>query len=136
MSPALQLPQTPPISSAEVLFGHDTTERIVAVEPGERAVTYWRRLEDARVVQESEPFRPWILLTEPTDLINHPPSELDGDGFRFLYEFVSWRDFQASVALVRDRHLENLTYGNGAKLALLRSGKTLFKGMALPDVRR
>ena len=38
--------------------------------------------------------------------------------------------------MVRDNHLSNLTYPGGAKMALIRSGKTLFKGMTFEDIVR
>ncbi len=142
--PQLSLPEaateSPPQRAmsryASTLFGADSTERIVAVEPGERSMVLWRRLEDGSVERSEVPFVPWLLLAAPVPALGYTPRELKGDGFRYLYELPTWSDFQNALAYVRDSHLENLAYSNGAKQALVRSGKTLFKGMTMADVAR
>jgi DNA polymerase elongation subunit (family B) len=135
---------------AEILFGQDPMERIVAIEPGETHVTLWRRLEDGSIEALREPFRPWILLTGPYTPPPHAvempmapgslrgiePILLEGEGYRCLYEFPGWRAFQDARFLLRDEHVAHLTYPSAARLYLIRSGKTLFKGMTMQDVVR
>ncbi len=123
-------------SAVSILFGVDTTERIVAVEPGDRTLRIWRRLADDSVELTEESFHPWALLTSPHPMLPGAPTELEGDGFRFLYEFPSWGEFLSAHSFLRDQHVESLAYSNGAKQALVRCGKTLFKGMKMSDVVR
>jgi DNA polymerase I len=150
-----QGPSPQPLSDAQyrcadILFGQDPTERIVAIEPGETHVTLWRRLQDGSIQLQREPFRPWILLSNPYtpppsapeipvaagSLREIEPIELEGEGYRYLYEFPSWRAFQDARFLLRDQHVAHLTYPSAARLYLIRSGKTLFKGMTMQDVVR
>jgi len=119
-----------------VLFGADPTQRIVAVEPGDTSVSIWRRLEDDRVEHWEEPFRPWLITRAPNPLIGADPEELEGQGFRYLYEFTSLGEYRAAVTHLRDNHVEHLTAATPARLALMHSGKTLFKGMRFDDIVR
>ncbi len=130
-----QLPMSTPGHEA-ILFGTDPTERIVAVEPGDRSLHVWRRLPDDTLEHSEEPFRPWLLLTEPHPGLAAPYRKLEGDGFNLLYEFASWSDFLNANMMVRDQHVSSLSYANGSKQALLMCGKTLFKGMQMGEVLR
>jgi DNA polymerase I len=132
---------TPPqseISSAQALFGTDPTPGIVAVEPDPEEGIWLFRREGDRVLRERAPFRPWILLTEIPS-ISLPAAqytELAGEGYRALAEFPTQAAYQEARFRVRDEHLANLTYPSGAKMALVRSGMTLFKGMTFDDIVR
>ncbi|MGC8667379.1 MAG: DNA polymerase domain-containing protein [Chthonomonadales bacterium] len=119
-----------------VLFGADPTPRIVAVEPGDAAMVVWRRLEDGRVEQTEEPFRPWLITRAHNPLLGVEPQELEGEGFRYLYEFASLEEYRSALAHLRDNHVEHLTANTPARLALIITGKTLFKGMRFDDIVR
>jgi DNA polymerase elongation subunit (family B) len=126
------------LSSSAALFGSDATEGIVAVEPDyeEGVLVYLRAAEGLR--RERAPYRPWILLTEPPPfpLPRAEFTELEGAGYRVLAEFPTQALYTEALFLVRDSHLSHLTYPGSAKMALLRSGKTLFKGMTFSDIVR
>jgi DNA polymerase elongation subunit (family B) len=119
-----------------ILYGHDTTARIVAAEPSESKLSVFRRLHDDTIERATEELRPWILLMAPRPGLETPSQVLDGEGFRFLYELPSLGQFQEVRRRLRDEHAEHLTYGGAVKLSLMRNGKTLFKGMSLQDVVR
>lgn len=124
--------------AADALFGHDPTERIVSVELDyEEGLSIYRRLESG-VVREQAPFHPWILLTRVPE-ISLPDAEftsLQGEGYSVLAEFPGMSAYQEARFRIREAHLDNLTYPAGAKMALIRSGMTLFKGMSFEDVHR
>ena len=126
------------IAPDEALFGCDPTEGIVALEPGfdESAVCY--RRVNGQIVRERVPFRPWMLLAKrpSAPLPDCEISELEGDGLNLLAEFADQSAFQAARFRVRDEHIETLSYPSPAKMALIRSGQTLFKGMTFEDVVR
>jgi DNA polymerase I len=126
------------ITGAEALFGTDLTQRIVAVEPDPQEGVWLYRRNRNGVARERAPYKPWILLTErpAIPLIGAQFTDLDGDGFRVLAEFPNTATYQEARFRVRDEHLSNLTYPGGAKMALLRSGQTLFKGMTFEDIVR
>ncbi len=108
----------------------------VELDRGTGTVVYRRTQEGVR--QERSPFQPWILLAErpSSPLPGADYSHLDGIGLNVLAEFASQDDFRAARFEIRDRHLPHLTYAGGAKPALVRSGRTLFKGMTFHDIVR
>ncbi|HZO89622.1 MAG TPA: 3'-5' exonuclease [Chthonomonadaceae bacterium] len=127
-----------PITSAATLFGHDPTECLVAVEPDrEEGVWLYFREKDG-VRRARAPYKPWILLTEPPTipLPGAQLTELEGEGYRILAEFTNQAAYQEARFRVRDEHIEHLTYPGGAKMVLIRSGQTLFKGMTFQDITR
>ena len=127
-----------PITSVQALFGQDETPNIVAVEPDYNEGVWIYRREGETVARERAPYKPWILLTEipALELNGAEYMELAGDGYKVLAEFPSQNLYQQARFVVRDNHLSNLTYPGGAKMALIRSGKTLFKGMTFDDIVR
>jgi DNA polymerase elongation subunit (family B) len=149
------------ISSAEALFGRNPTERIVAAEPDyeEGLWLYFRDTGNGQpaagnrgeptpytlsptpqpaVRRERVPYKPWILLTEPPSepLPGAQLTQLDGEGYRVLAEFPTQGAYREARFQVRERHIQNLTYSGGPKMALIRSGQTLFKGMTFDEVVR
>lgn len=135
-TPEAPEPPAPDNRHAAILFGQDPTERIVAVEPLENRLCLWLRRPDDTVETAHEPFRPWLLLTAPHPGLGGEPRELEGEGFRYLYEFPTWSAFQDARFRLREEHVEQLSYPTATKQALVRSGKTLFKGMTMADVVR
>src|SRR5690349_23499953 len=83
------LPKSKP-DHETILFGQDPAHRIVAIEPSEKSLNIWQRDESGSILKSSEPFKPWLLLAAPNSLLKFEPSELEGEGFRNLYEFESW----------------------------------------------
>ena len=126
------------MTSEEALFGLDPTTNIVAVEPDYQQGVWLYRRNGTQVSREFLDFKPWILLTEmpPFPLPDAKFTELDGPGYRLLAEFDTQQAYQEGRFRIRDAHLSNLTYPGGAKMALIRSGMTLFKGMTFEDVVR
>ncbi len=121
-----------------LIYGQDSTTGIVAVEPDyEEGVWIYRR-SGATVRRERAPYRPWMLLTRLPDfeLAGADYTELEGEGYRLLAEFNGQQSYQAARFRLRDAHVEHLTYAGGAKMALIRSGQTLFKGMTFDDIVR
>jgi len=137
-----------PFYDNPLLFGHDASRGLLAFEAAEASVRIYARQGD-RVVVTDEPFRPFLLLTDP-DLLKGFKGDadltpLDGEGvFRWLAECSAWPE-----ALKAREHCQRLSEkGPGAPDApyrflndavhqfLLRSGKTSFLGMTLGDLRR
>ena len=126
------------VPGEQALFGQDDTPCLVAVEPDyNEGVVLYRRLE-GKIERETAPYRPWILLTEKpsVELPGAEYTELEGDGYHVLAEFPSQNLYGEARFRVREAHLSNLTYPGGAKMALVRSGKTLFKSMTFEEVVR
>src|SRR6266545_4117934 len=136
-----------PFYDNRLLFGRAAIPGQVAFEASDETVRVYSQEEVTRA--SDEPFRPFLLLTDP-DLLKGFKGEatvvpLDGDGaYRWLAGFRSW----AHCAKARD-HCQQLS-GRAAGAAespyrflsdpvhqfLLRTGRTSFLGMAFQDLRR
>ncbi len=133
----------------EALFGADPEEGIVAVKPeGDAAVRLWVR-NGERVGTRVEPFRPFVLLESPALLEGFPlPFEtqpLEGDrALRALATFGTFsaaakaKDFlQKKTGLSPSKAETPYSYFSDPVHAfLLRTGKTLFKGMPFESACR
>lgn len=122
----------------ETLYGHDSTECIVAAEPDYDAGYWLYRRIGGSIQREHAPGKPWLLLTKPPE-ISLPDADyttLDGKGYTVLAEFPTQNAYQEARFRVRDAHVQHLTYAGGAKMGLMRSGQTLFRGMTFEDVNR
>ena len=120
-----------------VLFGWDTTDRIVAAEVRLGSLLLWRRMPDDTLELIERPFLPWILVTSPHDVPETAVrTDLEGDGYAFLAEFRRADDCSRARMDLRERHAEYIGYTSDARMALSRAGMTLFKGMSMGDVRR
>lgn len=138
----------PHLEDNPILFGADGTERIVAAELAGRFIRLFIRT-DHGVVFRDDPFHPFILLASPSLLEGFPrPAdcrELSGPGnFRFLASFRDWHDcLQAKEFLSRHTGFTPsaatapyLYLSDPVHQHLLLSGKTLFKGIEFPELRR
>jgi DNA polymerase, archaea type len=129
---------TPNSDFSAGLFGQNPETHIVAVEPDfNEGVWIYKRTSNG-VQRSLEPFQPWVLLTAPPpfDLSAAQITELNGEGYTHLVEFENQAAYTNGRFLIRDAHLSNLTYPGGGKSALIRSGRTLFKGMTFDDIVR
>ena len=134
------MPEIPTINTeySPALFGADPEPHIVAVEPDYNEGVWIYRRTTQGVTREKEAFRPWILLTAvPSfDLPSAEISTLQGDGYNVCVEFENQSAYTQGRFLIRDAHLSNTTYPGGGKMALIRSGRTLFKGMTFDEIVR
>lgn len=129
----MKLPDNP------VLFGHDTTPGIVAVEPaGNSDVTVYRRVGD-KIEAERASFEPFLWLPEPVFLQGFDGkveyAELRGTGhYKCVARFAGWQDFQrARRFLARSDHL---AFNDPGQQYLAATGRTLFKGMRFDQLHR
>ena len=119
-----------------VLFGSDPTEKIVAVETGERETTLFVR-EGEETVTRSVPFVPWLAMDRERHFPGAETTELAGEGYNWLVKFPQgWRAYQEAKRTLRDEHAGVCQYGSAIKQFLVASGLTLFKGMAFDDLKR
>jgi DNA polymerase elongation subunit (family B) len=123
----------------QALFGQDETPRIVAVEtdtdPGETAVLFLRQ-KDGSTRQQVVAFRPWLALREERILPDSQGSTLQGNGYPYLVTFDSWKAYQNARRILSTEQRDYLNYGSAVKQFLISTGRTLFKGMAFPDICR
>lgn len=124
----------------QALFGSDITARMIAVEPDlkKNTVCLLFRDKNGTMRDEEVPLVPWLLLREYRALPEAEYETLEGSENRYTIrvQFPSWRAFQDAQRVLRDERRDYLSYGSPTKQFLIASGRTLFKQMAFPDIRR
>ncbi|HLJ53810.1 MAG TPA: 3'-5' exonuclease [Chthonomonadaceae bacterium] len=120
------------------LFGADPAAGLVAIELDETEGALAYRRTEAGVRAERMAFKPWILLLDRPEFVlpDAAYSELEGPGYNVLAEFDTVQAYRSARFQLQDRHVASVTYAGGAKMAFIRSGRTLFKGMTFDDVVR
>ena len=118
------------------LYGGDSTPGIVAVETRDDTAILLRRTKGGEIFQETAEFRPWVILREDRPLPDSQVTKLEGGGYNHLIQFATWRAYLDGKRILRDEQRDMLSYGSASKQFLLGTGRTLFKGMLFPDLRR
>lgn len=138
-----------------LLYGHDDTTRIVAVQPvtdqgnARGHVRIWRRSEDGLNVLLSEvPFYPFVFVSDIRHLTGFDRSRYRFQPLRgrlhfdHLVVFSNWKDYWNGVRHINrkakeaEESLPTYTIPSPAQQYLMQSGKTLFKGMGFDDLHR
>lgn len=146
----MNAPDLPDTDAATLLYGHDPTERIVALHLADRGrMRVYRRLADDTVVHEDEPFHPFFLLDDIEYLRGFPRDrfqfqELAGrNAFGHLVVFPDlgayWdalRHVRQSAETEKARPDAVSLVGSPEQQYLAQTGRTLFKGMELHDLHR
>lgn len=142
--------QPPVFHKNAVLFGHDSTPRLLAFElDGDDGIRVFVRRPDGRVESQIHPFRPFVLLAS-TELLSGWTGGFDvealaGEGlYRFLVLFHGWND-----ALKARAHLTKATgrtqtaldasflfLGDPIQQYLMLSGQTHFLELPFRELRR
>ena len=143
--PALDTPD-----DLALLYGHDPSERIVALHPvGPATMRLYRRRLPDEVTTEDVRVHPFFFLSD-IDLLRGFPrdrfqfQELAGPGFyRYLVAlpdrgsyFDAIRHVARAAETEKTRPDEVYTPGGPEQQYLMQSGRTLFKGMAFEDLKR
>jgi DNA polymerase elongation subunit (family B) len=144
------IPTAPVFHQNAVLFGHDSSPRLLAFElVGENRIRVYARSAEGRATTELRDFRPFLLLAG-TDLLTgwgggYDVEPLHGDGlYRFLVLFHGWGD-----ALKARAHLQKVA-GRAQTVAdapflflsdpvqqyLMRTGQTHFLELPFAELRR
>lgn len=123
----------------QLLFGADKTERIVAIELGETGtVRVHRRAKDGGTVAEVEPFHPFVWAdADVSDLGLENAQKLAGDlKYNWLITADSWKELIALRNGLKAAGRSFFAFSDPVQHYLTATGRTLFKGLALEDVKR
>ncbi len=122
-----------------LLFGSDPTPRIVAVEMGDTGtVRVYRRDKDGGTAVEIEPFHPFVWADgDVADLGLENAEKLTGDlRYNWLITADSWKELIALRNGLKSAGRSFFALSDPVQHYLTATGRTLFKGMALEEVRR
>jgi DNA polymerase elongation subunit (family B) len=122
----------------ELLFGSDPTPRIVAIELGETGtVKVYRREEDGSTASDIEPFHPFVWCDSDVTDLNIDAEKLAGDlryGWRISVN--SWKELIALRNGLKNAGRSFFALSDPVQHYLTHTGRTLFKGLALTELRR
>ena len=121
-----------------VLYGPNNTENIVAIEANVKggAQLFIRHTEGVSI--ENADFRPWILIKDQPNfsMPEYQLTELNGEGYRLLIDFTTMAECQEARTRLKEEHISYISPFNSARMALTRSGQTLFKSMNFEEIVR
>jgi DNA polymerase elongation subunit (family B) len=123
----------------QLLFGADPTERIVAIEMGETGtVRVHRRDGDGSTVVDVEPFHPFVWAdADVADLGLTIAEKLAGDlKYNWLVTVDSWKELIALRNGLKNAGRSYFAFSDPVQHYLTASGRTLFKGMAMGELKR
>jgi len=123
----------------KLLFGADSTPGIVAIELGDTGtVRVYRREKDGSTTVEIEPFHPFVWAdADAADLGMENAEKLAGDlRYRWLITVESWKQLIALRNGLKSAGRSFFAFSDPVQHYLTATGRTLFKGMALEEVKR
>jgi DNA polymerase I len=130
------------IRRERLLYGHDLVARIVSVErAGNDRMVIYRAGADGRRTAQFDEFRPWLLATraEPWAAIRPEPeiTRLAGDHeYRYLVTFNGWASHRDAVQAAKQSNEPYFRIRSAVEQYLVLSGRTLFREMDYPELRR
>ncbi|MEY2549450.1 MAG: hypothetical protein QOD64_2032, partial [Verrucomicrobiota bacterium] len=122
----------------ELLFGSDPTQRIVAIELGETGtVKVYRREEDGSTASDIEPFHPFVWCDSDVTDLSIDAEKLAGDlRFGWRISVNSWKELTALRNGLKNAGRSFFALSDPVQHYLTHTGRTLFKGLALTELRR
>src|SRR5467141_1382371 len=121
-----------------MLFGVDSTPRIVAIELGEfGTVKVYRREKDGLIAADIEPFHPFVWCDSDVTDLNIDAEKLAGDlryGWRISVN--SWKELIALRNGLKNAGRSFFALSDPVQHYLTHTGRTLFKGLAFEELRR
>ncbi len=123
----------------KLLFGADPTERIVAIEMGDTGtVRVYRRQKDGSTTVDVEPFHPFVWAdADVADLGMENAEKLAGDlRYNWLITVDSWKELIALRNGLKKAGRTFFALSDPVQHYLTHTGRTLFKGMALEELKR
>ena len=122
-----------------LLFGADRTERIVAIEMGDTGtVRVYRREKDGSTTVDVEPFHPIVWAdSDVADLGMENAEKLAGDlKYSWLVTVDSWKELIALRNGLKKAGRAFFAFSDPVQHYLTATGRTLFKGLALDQLKR
>src|SRR5450631_3983192 len=127
-----------PFEENTLLFGADSTPRIVAIELGETGtVRVYRREKDGSTVAEVEPFHPFAWADSDVVDLGIEAEKLEGDlkyGWRITVD--SWKELIALRNGLKSAGRDYFAFTDPVQHYLTAAGRTLFKELPFEELKR
>src|SRR5882672_8700954 len=121
-----------------LLFGADTTPRIVGVELGETGtVRVHRREPDGATVTDVEPFHPFVWADSDVVDLGIETEKLGGDlKYGWLITVDSWKELIALRNGLKNAGRDFFAFTDPVQHYLTATGRTLFKDLPFEELKR
>lgn len=121
-----------------LLFGSDSTPRIVAIELGDTGtVKVYRREKDGSTRTDIEPFHPFVWCDSDVTDLNIDAEKLAGDlRYGWLVSVNSWKELIALRNGLKSAGRSFFALSDPVQHYLTSTGRTLFKGLPFEELRR
>ena len=122
----------------EILFGADSTPRIVAIELGETGtVKVHRREKNGSITTDVEPFHPFVWADSDVADLGIEAEKLNGDSkFSWLVTVDSWKELIALRNGLKSAGRDFFAFTDPVQHYLTATGRTLFKDLAFEELKR
>src|SRR5213078_2493653 len=121
-----------------LLFGADSTPRIVAIELGETGtVNVYRREPDGSTVTDVEPFHPFVWADSDVVDLGIETEKLQSDlKYGWLITVDSWKELIALRNGLKNAGRDFFTFTDPVQHYLTATGRTLFKELPFEELKR
>src|SRR5882762_1368113 len=121
-----------------LLFGADSTPRIVAIELGETGtVNVYRREIDGSTVADVEPFRPFLWCNSDVVDLGIESEKLQSDlNYGWLITVDSWKELIALRNGLKNGGRDFFAFTDPVQHYLTATGRTLFKDLPFEELKR
>src|SRR5882724_1406073 len=121
-----------------LLFGADSTPRIVAIELGETGtVNVYRREIDGSTVADVEPFHPFVWADSDVVDLGIESEKLRGDlNYGWLITVDSWKELIALRNGLKNAGRDFFAFTDPVQHYLTATGRTLFKDLSFEELKR
>src|SRR2546423_3691774 len=121
-----------------LLFGADSTPRIVAIELGETGtVKVYRREKHGSTVADVEPFHPFVWADSDVVDLGIEAEKLKGDlKFGWLITVDSWKELIALRNGLKNGGRDFFAFTDPVQHYLTATGRTLFKDLSFEELKR
>lgn len=127
-----------PFEENKLLFGADSTPRIVAIELGETGtMRVYRRENDGSTVAEVEPFHPFVWVDSDVLDLGIEAEKLEGDlkyGWRITGD--NWKELIALRNGLKSAGRDYFAFTDPVQHYLTATGRTLFKELPFEELKR
>src|SRR2546428_6137399 len=121
-----------------MLFGVDSTPRIVAIELGEMGtIKVYRREKNGSTIVEVEPFHPFVWCDSDVVDLGIEAEKLEGDlkyGWRVTVD--SWKELIALRNGLKKANRDFFAFTDPVQHYLTATGRTLFKDLPIEELKR
>src|SRR5213082_633517 len=121
-----------------LLFGADSTPRIVAIELGETGtVKVYRREKGGSTVADVEPFHPFVWADSDVVDLGIESEKLQGDlKYGWLITVDSWKELIALRNGLKNAGRDFFAFTDPVQHYLAATGRTLFKDLPFEELKR